>query len=387
MTACQRAGIVVRMVTGDNIKTAKKIAEDCGILKPGGLAMEGPDFAKLPDKELDKQLPALQVLARATPMDKYRLVDRLKQLGEVVAVTGDGTNDAAALKKADVGLAMGIMGTEVAKEASDIIILDDNFVSIVRSVMWGRNVYDNIRKFLQFQLTVNVVALITAFIGAITQYGTPLKAVQLLWVNLIMDTFAALALGTERPTSDLLNKKPYGRKSSLISKIMWRNIIGMGLFQVAILFMIIYAGPQIWDLPENGHDHPTKPTVHYTMVFNTFVWLQLFNEINARKVNTDLNVFSGIHRNFVFLGILIGTAVAQVLIVEFGGYFTSTTSLTAVQWISCVGLGALALPFGFILRLIPVPLEPHEKPTEESLEELEFLTKRDKTKRKPYQRV
>jgi calcium-translocating P-type ATPase len=215
-----------------DIKTAKKIAEDCGIYKPGGIALEGPEFASLTDDELDAKLPNLQVLARASPMDKFRLVERLKYHEEVVAVTGDGTNDAAALKKADVGLAMGIAGTEVAKEASDIIILDDNFVSIVRSCMWGRNVYDNIRKFLQFQLTVNIVALITAFVGAVTKYGTPLTAVQLLWVNLIMDTMAALALGTEKPTPELLNRKPYGRNSALISRIMYRNIVGQGVFQV-----------------------------------------------------------------------------------------------------------------------------------------------------------
>lgn len=202
VASCKRAGIVVRMVTGDNVKTATKISEDCGILdgSSGNIIMEGPEFQSLTDEELDAKLPSLRVLARAQPLDKRRLVERLQALGEVVAVTGDGTNDSAALKLADVGLAMGIQGTEVAKEAADIIILDDNFVSIVKAVLWGRNVYDNIRKFIQFQLTVNLVALIIAFVGALSQYGTPLTALQLLWVNLIMDTFAALALGTEKPT-------------------------------------------------------------------------------------------------------------------------------------------------------------------------------------------
>jgi Ca2+-transporting ATPase len=180
---CRRAGIFVRMVTGDNIKTAKKIAENCGILTPTGIAMEGPQFAKLTDEEVDDILPRLQVLARSSPQDKFKLVHRLRANGEVVAVTGDGTNDALALKEADIGLAMGIAGTAVAKEASDIIILDDNFVSIVKAVIWGRSVYDNIRKFLQFQLTVNFSALIVVVVSAVTDYGTPLTSIQLLWVS------------------------------------------------------------------------------------------------------------------------------------------------------------------------------------------------------------
>lgn len=380
--ACQFAGITVRMVTGDNVKTAQKIATDCGIYTPGGTALDGPIFAKMSDAELDKVLPTLQVLARATPADKERLVGRLKYKGEVVAVTGDGTNDARALKKADVGLAMGIMGTEVAKEASDIIIMDDNFVSIVRSVMWGRNVYDNIRKFLQFQLTINVVALIIAFVGAITHYGTPLKAVQLLWVNIIMDTLAALALGTEKPTPDLLNKKPYGRKSSIISNIMRRNILLNAVFQAAILFMIVYAGPQIWNLAENGYYFPNKATVHYTMVFNTFVFMQVFNEFNARKVNTDMNVFKGLFSNYIFVGIVVVIVACQALIVEFGGEFTSTTHLEWQYWLSCLGLALLEIPLGFIIRFIKVPLEPHEIPTRKEGvdEELAFLTQRAPTK-------
>lgn len=221
---CQRAGITVRMITGDNILTARKIASDCHILTPDGTAMEGPAFEQLTDIEALNALTTLQVLARSRPQDKLRLVELLTGAGEVVAVTGDGTNDAPALSAASVGLAMGLAGTEVAKNAADIIILDDNFASIVKSVLWGRCIYDNIRKFLQFQLTVNVVALVVAFLGAITKYGTPLTAVQLLWVNLIMDTMAALALGTEKPTPNLLLRKPYGKKGKLITMLMVRNI-------------------------------------------------------------------------------------------------------------------------------------------------------------------
>eukprot|EP01125_Pyxidicula_operculata_P008955 TRINITY_DN295_c0_g1_i4.p1 TRINITY_DN295_c0_g1~~TRINITY_DN295_c0_g1_i4.p1 ORF type:complete len:851 (-),score=180.18 TRINITY_DN295_c0_g1_i4:1091-3643(-) len=186
---CQHAGIVVRMVTGDNPITASKIARDCGILSDDGIVLDGPRFAKMSDDEIDQILPNLQVLARSLPADKLRLVERLQHMGEIVAVTGDGTNDGPALKAADVGLAMGISGTEVAREAADIIILNDNFASIVKSVLWGRSVFDNIRKFIQFQITVNFVALIIAFVGAVSDRGTPLNAVQLLWINLIMNSF------------------------------------------------------------------------------------------------------------------------------------------------------------------------------------------------------
>jgi Ca2+-transporting ATPase len=356
---CQRAGIVVRMVTGDNVKTAKKISEDCGIYTPGGTVLEGPEFQKMSDEELDTVLPSLQVLARAQPLDKLRLVERLQALGHVVAVTGDGTNDAPALKTSDVGLAMGIMGTEVAKSAADIIILDDNFVSIVRSVLWGRNVYDNIRKFIQFQLTVNVVALIVAFVGAVTQRGTPLKAVQLLWVNLIMDTFAALALGTEKPTEILLHRRPYGRESPLIAPIMWRNIFGQAMYQIIVLFIVLYTGAHIFEIADGKDFHGA--TQHYTMIFNIFVYCQIFNEINARSVSHEqLNVFSGIFANWIFSAVIVGTFIVQIILVQWCGPFATTAPLTIYQWLICIALGFGALPLGFLLRLIPTPPESHE---------------------------
>lgn len=365
---CQRAGITVRMVTGDNILTAKKIAAECNIYTEGGVAIEGPDFEKLTDDELERILPNLQVLARSSPENKHTLVKKLVDMGEVVAVTGDGTNDGPALIAADVGFAMGITGTEVAKEAADVIILDDNFASIVKSVMWGRCVYDNIRKFLQFQLTVNVVALTLATIGAVSDYGTPLTAVQLLWVNLIMDTMAALALGTEKPTDRLLLRKPYGREGKLITPVMIRNILGQSALQLGILFMILYAFdangkslifPGVMSGQES--DREGKPSVHYTMVFNTFVFLQVFNEINSRKVDLQKNVFSGIFTNWIFVGVVAITCIVQVIIVEVGGQAIRTMPLSWTLWLYCVGLGFLSLPWGFLLRLIPVPLEEWEK--------------------------
>lgn len=194
--------------------------------------MEGPQFRKLSDEELDKILPNLKVLARSAPQDKLRLVKRLKYHREVVAVTGDGTNDAPALRAADVGLAMGITGTEIAKEASAIIIMDDNFASIVKAVMWGRNVRASIQKFLQFQLTINLVALTVAFISAVIGRGEPLKPIQLLWVNLIQDTLGALALATDKPTEAMLEEKPAGRNERLITPTMWKNMFWMAAYQV-----------------------------------------------------------------------------------------------------------------------------------------------------------
>lgn len=215
----QHAGVTVRMVTGDNIITAKAIATECGIYTDGGVVMEGPKFRKLSDSEMNEVLPKLQVLARSSPEDKRILVTKLKDLGETVAVTGDGTNDAPALKAADVGFSMGVSGTEVAKEASDIVLMDDNFTSIITALKWGRAVNDSVQKFLQFQITVNITAVLLAFITALysAEMKPVLRAVQLLWVNLIMDTFAALALATDPPVEKILDRQPQGKKAPLIT--------------------------------------------------------------------------------------------------------------------------------------------------------------------------
>ncbi|XP_045547463.1 plasma membrane calcium-transporting ATPase 2 isoform X5 [Salmo salar] len=366
---CQKAGITVRMVTGDNINTARAIATKCGILLPGEdfLCLEGKEFNQLirndqgevEQERLDKVWPKLRVLARSSPTDKHTLVKGIMDstvldTRQVVAVTGDGTNDGPALKKADVGFAMGIAGTDVAKEASDIILTDDNFTSIVKAVMWGRNVYDSISKFLQFQLTVNVVAVIVAFTGACITQDSPLKAVQMLWVNLIMDTLASLALATEPPTESLLLRKPYGRNKPLISRTMMKNILGHAVYQLTIIFTLLFAGENIFNI-DSGRNAPlhSPPSEHYTIVFNVFVMMQLFNEINARKIHGERNVFEAIYRNPIFCSVVMGTFILQIVIVQFGGKPFSCTALSIDQWLWCVFIGVGELLWGQLITAIP----------------------------------
>uniref|UniRef100_A0A8C2Q0K0 Calcium-transporting ATPase n=1 Tax=Cyprinus carpio TaxID=7962 RepID=A0A8C2Q0K0_CYPCA len=404
---CQRAGVTVRMVTGDNINTARAIASKCGILQPGDdfLCLEGKEFnrrirnekGEIEQERIDKIWPKLRVLARSSPTDKHTLVkgiidSTVLERRQVVAVTGDGTNDGPALKKADVGFAMGIAGTDVAKEASDIILTDDNFSSIVKAVMWGRNVYDSISKFLQFQLTVNVVAVIVAFTGACITQDSPLKAVQMLWVNLIMDTFASLALATEPPTESLLLRKPYGRNKPLISRTMMKNILGHAVYQLTIIFTLLFAGEKIFDI-DSGRNAPlhAPPSEHYTIVFNTFVMMQLFNEINARKIHGERNVFEGIFNNLIFCTIVFGTFLIQIVIVQFGGKPFSCVGLNIEQWLWCVFLGFGSLLWGQIISSIPTSrlkflktaghgTQKEEIPDEE-LEELDEMEEIDHAER------
>ncbi|KAI9565770.1 hypothetical protein GHT06_009563 [Daphnia sinensis] len=334
---CQKAGITVRMVTGDNVNTARSIAVKCGIVTPGMdyLIIDGKEFnqrirdsnGEVQQHLLDQVWPKLRVLARSSPTDKYNLVKGIidsKKSGnrEVVAVTGDGTNDGPALKKADVGFAMGIAGTDVAKEASDIILTDDNFSSIVKAVMWGRNVYDSIAKFLQFQLTVNIVAVIVAFLDVVGQ--------------LIMDTLASLALATEMPTPDLLMRKPYGRTKPLVSRTMMKNIIGQGIYQLTIIFTLLFVGEKFLDIDSGRYRTDSEPTQHFTIIFNTFVMMTLFNEINARKIHGQRNV----------------------LIVQFGGHAFATVPLTLAQWAWCIFFGVGTLLWCQVVTTVPTKKIP-----------------------------
>lgn len=424
---CHKAGIRVRMVTGDNEITAQAIARDCRIIisDESNRVMKGVDFyAKVGGvvcqncrtKECDcprnsKEAQAkhqtlredvianfeafkeiienIDVMARSRPEDKYALVTGLMMMGHVVAVTGDGTNDAPALRKASIGFAMGISGTELAKETADIILLDDNFNSIVVAVKWGRNIYDNIRKFIQFQLTVNIVAVTAAIVGAITIKQSPLTAVQMLWVNLIMDTFASLALATEEPTDKLLNRHPHKKDEYIVSRTIWKNIIGQAILQILIIFIFLYVGE--WFLPEFGSGESIKynpdtdttvisgrnyhfdgsedykeyyddsnvgPSRHLTYVFNVFVLLQLFNEINCRRIHGEWNVFEGLLRSYMFMFIWVLVLGLQIIMIELGSYAFSThfEGLTIQQWLICIAFGLLPLPWRFVLMLVPSKL-------------------------------
>ncbi|KAI8057559.1 PMCA-type calcium-translocating P-type ATPase [Gilbertella persicaria] len=344
--ACQRAGVFIRMVTGDNVVTAKSIAKQCGIYTPGGIVMEGPVFRNLPPSQMDAILPRLQVLARSSPEDKQILVGRLRELGDIVAVTGDGTNDGPALKLADVGFSMGIAGTEVAKEASSIILMDDNFSSIVKAIMWGRCVNDSVKKFLEFQITVNITAVILTFVSAVASHSqkSVLTAVQLLWVNLIMDTFAALALATDPPTEELLERGPESRSSPLITFKMWKMIIGQAIFQIVVTIVLLYS-----DVLHYESDDPILQTI----VFNTFVFCQIFNEINCRRIDSKLNVFHNILANRFFMFIFVFCIALQCIIVNFGGTAFQVVRIDGVGWAISIVVGLLALPIGVVIRLIP----------------------------------
>ena len=284
-------------------------------------------------------------MARSLPLDKLVLVRRLKQKGHVVAVTGDGTNDAPALKEADVGLSMGVQGTEVAKESSDIIILNDTFETVVTATRWGRCVYNNIRKFIQFQLTVNVAALVINFVSAITTGKMPLTTVQLLWVNLIVNIMAALALATDTPTRALMVRPPIGRTAPLISNAMWRNLAAQAVFQIAALLALQYQGRDVFSTDEKAND---------TMIFNAFVLCQVFNEFNAREIEKK-NVFAGVLKNRMFLVIIAMTLVLQVVMVEVVTRFVGTKRLGLGQWGVCLAIAAVSWPIGWAVKFIPVP--------------------------------
>ncbi|KAK0522645.1 plasma membrane calcium [Tilletia horrida] len=360
--ACRLAGVQVKMCTGDNVLTAKSIAKQCGILSEGGIVMEGPVFRKLSDAEMTEVAPKLQVLARSSPEDKKILVEKLKSLGEVVGVTGDGTNDGPALKTANVGFSMGIAGTEVAKEASDIILMDDNFASIVSAIMWGRCVNDAVRKFLQFQLSVNVVAVIVTFVTAVAseEEQSILTAVQLLWLNIIMDTFAALALATDPATPKLLKRKPDRRNAPLISTDMWKMIIGQSIYQIIVVLVLNFRGRQLLGLTGGDPSQERQDNVYMSaLIFNVFVWCQLFNQLNCRRLDRKFNIFEDLHRNVWFLLIVAIECGAQVLIIFVGGAAFSATPLDGRGWGISLIAGLVSWPLAILIRLCPT--EPIEK--------------------------
>ena len=415
---CQDAGITVRMVTGDSLATATSVAKQCGILPadygsvdeaeqtdrlrprwltevtpwstidspPANVAMDAETFRKLvcdpvtgepSQAAFDAVWPDLRVLARSSPRDKFALVSGIKRSRrfdrrEVVAVTGDGTNDAPALRAADVGFAMGVAGTRIARDASDILLLDDDFSSAVAAVKWGRNVYFSVQKFLQFQLTVNVSAVTTACVCALVVGESPLTAIQMLWLNLMMDSLAGLALATDYPGDDLLSRPPIASDEPIVSARMRWNIGTQAGYQLAAMATLVWYGDVIFDVPSgrnaygqldvhsrwefagaadyfdliDGAERVLRdaPTVHYTLVFNAFVLMQLANQLNCRAVDGRFDVFAGVTSNRVFCGIFAAELAMQVAIVELGGEVFHTRPLTGGQWAACVGIALASLP-------------------------------------------
>ena len=340
---CQSAGISVKIVTGDTPGTATEIARQIGLWQPEDTErnrITGSDFAALSDEEALERVLNLKVMSRARPMDKQRLVQLLQQKGAVVAVTGDGTNDAPALNHAQVGLSMGT-GTSVAKEASDITLLDDSFHSIATAVMWGRSLYKNIQRFIVFQLTINVVALLSVLLGAFFGTALPLTVTQMLWVNLIMDTFAAMALASISPSMDVMNEKPRHRNDFIITKAMRNNIFGVGLSFLALLMglLIYYKGQP------GGMD-----THHLTVFFTIFVMLQFWNLFNASVFGTNHSIFRDASHALGMLGVATIILVGQIIIVTFGGKVFRTEALPLMEWIYIFAGTSLVLWIGELFR-------------------------------------
>ncbi|HYH64569.1 MAG TPA: calcium-translocating P-type ATPase, PMCA-type [Urbifossiella sp.] len=353
---CRGAGIEVKMITGDNIETARAIAREIGLLDtPTALALTSDEFNALTDDELKAKLPDLRVLARARPLDKYRMVKLLQEQQHVVAMTGDGTNDAPSLKKADVGLAMGLAGTEVAKEASKIVLLDDSFGTIVKAVSWGRSLYENIQRFVQFQLTINVSALTIAFLGPFLGLKPPFTVLQLLWINVIMDTFAAIALCSEPPRPGLMAAKPKRRDDNIITRAMAGNILITAAFFVVVMIALLVGMERLnWfrgDGPPSG-EFPELTLRQATIFFCVYVFFQVWNQINCRSLNPRESGFYQLFSNPQFLLIASLTVVGQVLIVSVGGVVFNVEPLGVVDWLVIAGSTASVLVFAEVARRV-----------------------------------
>ncbi len=345
--SCKRAGVALKILTGDNIVTAKAIADELHLLDQGKMAVEAREIADMSDEELSKKLPEICVIARSTPSIKMRVVKLLKAAGNVVAVTGDGINDAPALKNADVGIAMGISGTEVSKEASDIVLLDDSFATIVKAVEWGRNIYENFKRFISFQLTVNLASVVVVFVSILLGLKAPFTALELLWVNIIMDGPPALTLGLEPNYDDLMKREPTRRGDSIISKIMMIRIGLTGIY-ISIVFLLQYVF-NFLKVPENQEG---------TVLFTMFVLFQLFNAFNCRELHSE-SIFPHLLKNKLMLGIVGCTFLLQICITQFGGAFFGTIPLALVTWGKIFAVAFSVIILSEILKLIWRMSEKH----------------------------
>ena len=317
---CRSAGIEVKMLTGDNIRTARAIANELHMLGDDHIAVEAADIEKLTDEELKEALKKIQVIARSTPLVKMRVVKLLKEQGNVVAVTGDGINDAPAIKHADVGIAMGIAGTDVTKEASDMVLLDDSFSTIIKAVQWGRGIYENFKRFIQFQLTVNVSSVVVVICSILAGFSAPFTALELLWINIIMDGPPALTLGLEPIRPDLLKHKPTRRNENIISKKMLLRIFVNGIF-ISVIFMLQHFKNFLGAAPEE----------EATVLFTLFVLFQLFNAFNCRELD-DTPMFKNLLKNKLMLGVFLLVLILQGIITQFGAAVFETVPLSAAMW-------------------------------------------------------
>ena len=337
VATCQHAGICVRMVTGDNPETARAIGHDAGILQKGTI-MSGAAFRSLSHDDQVRIAPDLEIMARAEPMDKLLLVETLQKNGAVVAVTGDGINDAPALKHANVGIAMGIAGTEVAREASDIILLDDSFASITSAVWWGRSLYENIQRFVLFQLTINFCACILVFITPLLGYPEPFTIIQILWINIIMDTLAAFALCSEAPHPGLMDHTPIAPDAKIITPFMWVSIIVTGTFFIVVGVLQI----------ATGFLGGTTPVEINTVFFTFFILAAVWNGFNCRAMDGKMPPF--FKGNPTFFGVMVVVVLTQILIVQFGGEVFHTMPLSLEQWVRIGIFSASVLVVGFVIR-------------------------------------
>ena len=337
---CRQAGISVKMLTGDNIVTARAIAAELGILDDKSLVLKAQDIEKITDQELETKIDDIKVIARSTPLTKLRVVNMLKARGNVVAVTGDGINDAPAIKSADVGIAMGITGTEVSKEASDVVLLDDSFATIVKAVKWGRGIYENFQRFLQFQLTVNLSSVFVIVTTILIGFAAPFNAIQILWINLIMDGPPALTLGLEPIRNDLMKNAPTKRNANIVTKKMLGNIIINGIY---ISFIILLQ--KITNFLGAGENEMA------TVIFTLFVLFQLVNAFNSRELG-NTSVLKNIVNNKVMLIVFAGTFFLQLLITQFGGPAFNTNPLSLMMWLKILLTALSVLLISEIVKLI-----------------------------------
>ena len=355
---CRAAGIEVKMITGDNIDTARAIASEIGLLDiPDAVLLTHDEFEAMPDEKLKQILPKLRVLARARPLDKLRMVNLLQQQEQVVAMTGDGTNDAPALRRADVGLAMGIAGTEVAKEASKIVLLDDAFSTIVKACHWGRSLYENIQRFIQFQLTINVSALTIAFLGPLFDIRPPFTVLMLLWINVIMDTFASIALCSEPPREGLMRMPPKRKNESIVTRPMLTTIFTTAAFFV-VAMMLLLVGMRHWHWFASGRPVPEDwdfsplDVRQVSIFFTVYVLFQVWNQINCRSLTPERSGLAGLFRNPAFLTIASLILIGQILIITIGGAVFNVEPLGIMDWLLIAAGTSSVLVFSEIVRLI-----------------------------------